>query len=218
MRVKTEAKREAILEAASKVFMEAGFEGASMAEISKVTGGSKATLYSYFKSKEELFVDVMHHAAHQQLDPMLSSLNQDTENLPRALQVFGEQVVGFLCSAGAIQTRRLVIAESGRSYIGQRFHEQGPKEGMQQIADFLKLQMDRGKLRQADPMLATLQLGALLECETVMPLLMGIETEMPPARIKQAVKRALQTFFTAYGMPEEELAQLAQAAEPAGTA
>ena len=41
---------------------------------------------------------------------------------------------------------------------------------------------------------------------------------MPPARIKQAVKRALQTFFTAYGMPEEELAQLAQAAEPAGTA
>ena len=123
-----------------------------------------------------------------------------------------------MCSAGAIQTRRLVIAESGRSDIGQRFHEQGPKEGMQQIADFLKLQMDRGKLRQADPMLATLQLGALLECETVMPLLMGIETEMPPARIKQAVKRALQTFFTAYGMPEEELAQLAQAAEPAGTA
>ena len=64
MRVMTEAKREAILEAASKVFMEAGFEGASMAEISKVTGGSKDTLYSYFKSKEELFVDVMYHAAH----------------------------------------------------------------------------------------------------------------------------------------------------------
>ena len=58
MRVRTESKREAILEAASHVFLESGFEGASMAEIAARVGGSKATLYGYFGSKEDLFVEV----------------------------------------------------------------------------------------------------------------------------------------------------------------
>lgn len=199
MRVKTEAKREAILDAASKVFLEAGFDGASMAEIAKMVGGSKATLYSYFKSKEELFVDVMHRAAHQQLDPLVDALSQDNDNLPMALQTFGEQVLGFLCSAPTIQSRRVVVAESGRSDIGRRFHEQGPREGMQKVAEFLARQMELGKLRPSDPLLAAQQLAALLECETVIPLLLGIETEMPPDRIREAVKRALQTFLGAYG-------------------
>jgi len=199
MRVKTEAKREAILDAASKVFLEAGFEGASMAEIAKMTGGSKATLYSYFKSKEELFVDVIHRAAHQQLDPLVEALNQDNDNLPKAMQTFGEQMLAFMCSAPTIQSRRVVIAESGRSDIGRRFHEQGPKQGMQKVADFLSKQMDLGKLKRSDPLLAALQLAALLECETVFPLMLGIEEEMSPARIQQAVKRALQTFFAAHG-------------------
>lgn len=213
MRVKTEAKREAIMEAASKVFLEAGFEGASMAEIAKMAGGSKATLYSYFKSKDELFVDVMHHAARQQIDPLLSALNQDNENLPKALQVFGEKMLSFLCTPGAIQTRRVVIGESGRTEIGKRFHEQGPKQGVKQIADFMQEQMTRGKLRQTDPVLVALQLNALLECETVIPLMLGIETELSPARLRLAVRRALRTFFAAYGMPAEEATR---PAEPAG--
>lgn len=199
MRVKTEAKREAILDAASKVFLEAGFEGASMAEIAKIVGGSKATLYSYFKSKEDLFIDVIHRAAHQQIDPLVEALSQDNDDLPKALQVFGEQVLSFMCAAPTIQSRRVVIAESGRTDIGRRFHEQGPKEGMHKVAEFLARQMDLGKLKKSDPLLAALQLAALLECETVIPLLLGIETEMPPERIKWAVERALQTFFAAHG-------------------
>lgn len=47
MRVRTEAKRDAIVEAASEVFLESGFEGASMAQIATLVGGSKATLYGY---------------------------------------------------------------------------------------------------------------------------------------------------------------------------
>ncbi len=59
MRVKTEERRQAIIEKAREVFQEEGFDRASMSEIAARVGGSKATLYSYFKSKEELFVAVM---------------------------------------------------------------------------------------------------------------------------------------------------------------
>jgi hypothetical protein len=54
VKTKTEARREAILAAAKAVFEEMGFEQATMSEITARVGGSKATLYRYFDSKEAL--------------------------------------------------------------------------------------------------------------------------------------------------------------------
>ncbi len=200
MRVKTAAKRDAILAAAAEVFKESGFEGASMAEISARIGGSKGTLYAYFKSKEELFVGVMHQEAKKQFDPTLDALDGDTGDLETTLCILGEKVVSFLCQDSSIQTRRMIVAESGRSDIGRRFHEEGPKIGMQRVAAFMKKQMDAGRLRQGDPVLATLQLSALLDCETVTPMLLGLETSISRPRIKRLVARAVETFLAAYAV------------------
>ena len=48
-------RREAILNVAREVFFEQGYSAASMSTIAARLGGSKGTLYNYFKSKEELF-------------------------------------------------------------------------------------------------------------------------------------------------------------------
>ena len=85
MRVKTPARREAILAVAADVFKEMGFEGASMAEISARIGGSKATLYGYFKSKEELFVAVTHGEAKKQMEPALAALDQSSRSFVRSM-------------------------------------------------------------------------------------------------------------------------------------
>jgi len=198
MRVKTEEKRDAILTAAADVFKESGFEGASMAEISARIGGSKGTLYAYFKSKEDLFVAVTHAVAKKQIEPALETLDQETEDLEATLRVFGEKAVSFLCQESTLQTQRMILAEAGRSDIGRRFHEDGPKLGMQRIAAFMQKQMAAGRLKQADPMLATLQLCALLDCETVRPMMLGLETSISKPRIKRMVGRAVETFLAAY--------------------
>ena len=57
MRTKSETRRAAILAAAGQAFHEQGFEGVSMAQIALNLGCSKATLYSYFESKEVLFYE-----------------------------------------------------------------------------------------------------------------------------------------------------------------
>lgn len=49
------AKRRQIVEGARKVFLDRGFDAASMGDIAKGAGVSKGTLYVYFKNKEELF-------------------------------------------------------------------------------------------------------------------------------------------------------------------
>jgi len=55
MRVRTDERRNAIIQAATEIFAKVGYERASMATIAERTGGSKTTLYGYFPSKEELF-------------------------------------------------------------------------------------------------------------------------------------------------------------------
>ncbi|ADJ62872.1 TetR/AcrR family transcriptional regulator [Herbaspirillum seropedicae] len=200
MRVKTAERRDAILAAAAEVFLEEGFEGASMAGISARIGGSKGTLYSYFKSKEELFVAVTHEQAKKQMEPALAALEKDTGDLQKTLQVFGEKAVSFLCQESTLQTHRMIVAESGRSDIGRRFHESGPKLGMERIAAFLSRQMQAGRLKQADPMLATLQLCALLDCETVKPMMLGLESAISRPRMKRMVGRAVETFLAAYAV------------------
>ncbi|WDU65629.1 TetR/AcrR family transcriptional regulator [Pseudomonas poae] len=200
MRVRTEAKREAIVEAAAQVFLEFGFDGASMAQIATRVGGSKGTLYGYFSSKEELFVEVMHGMAKRYLEPIFEALQKDHDDLRHALQQFGERTLAVLCLEASIQARRAIIAQSGRSDIGLRFYERGPKKGVREVATFLARQVEEGKLRPCDPEVAACHLMALLDSETVMPCLLGVTQKPTPAHVRAAVTRALDTFLAGYAL------------------
>ncbi|MCR8960634.1 TetR/AcrR family transcriptional regulator [Variovorax sp. S2] len=206
MRVKTEAKRDAIVQVASEVFRELGFEGASMVEIAARVGGSRATLYGYFKSKEELFVAVIHASAKIHFEPIFTALAEEgDEDLERVLQRFGEKVLAVMCSQEVIQAHRAVIAESGRSDIGRLFYEGGPKKGVAELAGFLERQMRKGRLRNADPITAANHLMALLDSETVKPSLLGIQGPFTRRELREATRRALQVFLGGYasiGKPE----------------
>lgn len=72
--------RKNIAEAAQRLFAEKGIESTSMNEIAKESGYSKATLYVYFKDKEEL-VGVLVLESMQKLYDYLSKTLEDTENV-----------------------------------------------------------------------------------------------------------------------------------------
>ena len=101
MRVKTEAKREAIVEIASQVFQEMGYDRASMDEIAARMGGSKVTLYGYFPSKQQLFLTVANHMAALHLGPAYDELARGSDDLPRVLRRFGEKFLTFICTPRA---------------------------------------------------------------------------------------------------------------------
>jgi AcrR family transcriptional regulator len=198
MRVKTEAKRDAIIRAASEVFREMGFEGASMSEIAARAGGSKATLYGYFSSKEELFVAVILGAAGMHFEPIFAALAKDSDDLEHVLQRYGQKIMAVVSSQEIIEAMRAVIAESGRTDIGRKFFEGGPEKGLLELAGFLELQMQKGLLRRADPRVAARHLNALLDSEVTMPLLLGVDR--PPSRkdLREATSRAVRVFLGGY--------------------
>jgi len=202
MRVRTAVKRDEIVAMAGDVFRELGFERASMSEIAARLGGSKATLYGYFDSKESLFVAVTEAEANDYFEPILADLSNTHADVRTALRRLGEQAMHFVLQPHAVAGRRMVIAVALKSNIGKSFYENGPQRGLGYIAEYMKSLMAKGVLRAADAMVMSQQLMALLEAELMPECMYGVKTEMPkPARIREAVKRAVDVFVAAYQNP-----------------
>lgn len=199
MRVRTQARRDAIVAEAAKLFEESGYEGASMSELSKRLGGSKATLYRYFPSKESLLVAVVQAVATSHLTEAVHGFTQDTRgvfDLKEALQRFGEKMLAVMNNdRRATAIYRVVIAESGRSPVGQLFYQSGPSECIAAISSVLGEAMDRGELRRADPRVAALQFTSLLTAETEMRIYQQEPPAITHAQIGEMVVRAVEQFL-----------------------
>ena len=201
MKTKTEAKRQAILQAAAEVFREVGFERASMSEIRARVGGSKATLYNYFPSKEKLFFEVMYQATERSLVEITATLDAEAEDVRQELLRFGQKLLPALYSPEAIALRRVAIAESGQSDIGKVVFEGSTLPMERHVAEFLRRAMKRGILRSADPKVAAMQLLSMLESELLQRVLLGVEVSLKPEALKASVRRAVEAFLSGYQRP-----------------
>jgi AcrR family transcriptional regulator len=197
MRAKSAVRRQAILDVAEEVFRENGFELTSMSEITARVGGSKATLYNYFASKEDLFVEVMHRFAETAIHPLFEGLDPQLE-IRYSLVNFGEQFIRFISQPRLITLIRVLYAESGRTDVGLRFYDRGPHQGEIKLAAYLQQCIELGTLRTVNANVASRQLMALLRAEILDPLLFGAReiSQLPDIRI--AVERAVDTFLRAY--------------------
>jgi AcrR family transcriptional regulator len=200
VRVRTEAKRDAILDVAAEVFMETGYERASMSEIAARLGGSKATLYSYFPSKEELFHAVVQHMVGAQVEPAFTELPSLADQEPRALLVrLGERVLTAVLMPEAIAARRMVIAESAASQIGARFWKFGPQQALDALTAYVGAATKAGRLKATNPQVAAQQLMALYSAELDWRWLFGLQDRFTRQQIKQSVAHAVDLFMAQYG-------------------
>jgi AcrR family transcriptional regulator len=186
MKIKTDEKRQHIIETAYRLFRINGFDKTSMSEITAQAGGSKATLYNYFPSKEELFVECMFDIVENYLEGIFSSLQDPTTNLRASLQSFGENALRIRYSSEMVANQRLMIAEAGRGGIGKMFHEK-INSLQEQTAEFIDKAMNIGKLRRGDQHLAAAQFKALMEAEIHESYLLCVRTT-PPGETEIAAK------------------------------
>lgn len=198
MKVRTEARRNVILEAAVALFKELGYERSSMNELAKRLGGSKATLYGYFASKEELFRAVVQTVAVSHLAEAAAELQEvsETATLEAQLMRFGERMLFVLTNdADALAVYRMVLAEAGRSDVGQQFQESGPTEYIRTLAGFMESAMARGELRRMDPHVTALQFTALVTAETQRRLFQANPEPVSVEEIRALVERAVEMFL-----------------------
>jgi len=197
MRVKTEERRLAILDIAKELFITKGFSQTSMSEIAKQLGGSKATLYNYFSSKEDIFAAVMEAAATQDLSTAFESLSTKSP-LREVLVKFGATYLNCILSPEIAALHKMAIMQADRSKIGRFFYEKGPKRGWQNVRKFLDSLIAESQLRPCDAWIAAIHFKAMLEAEVLEPYLFGVIDKPKARELDTIVERAVDSFLVLY--------------------
>jgi TetR/AcrR family transcriptional regulator, mexJK operon transcriptional repressor len=195
-------KQAAILEAATRVFLDNGFRGTSMDAIARAAEVAKQTVYQHFTDKERLFVEVVRRAVNTVADPVAAEIEQlgSGDDLAVDLKELAVRQLGAVLQPRVLALRRLVIAEASRfPELGQAFFDQGPGRTMNGLAARFAELSQEGRLRVADPSTAAAEFNWLVMAAPINEAMLLGRTTFPAKDLTFIADRAVATFMRAYG-------------------
>ena len=196
--IKKGRKFDQVLEGARTVFMRDGFEGASVDDIAREAGVSKATLYSYFPDKRLLFSEVARIECNRQAEEALEVIGVDAP-VEVVLHEAASRIVRFFLSQFGQQVFRICVAESYRfPELGQRFYNSGPALVRERMTQVLSPYVERGELVIDDMALAANQFGELCKSDLFVRCLCGVECDVTEESIERVVNGVVDMFLARY--------------------
>jgi AcrR family transcriptional regulator len=191
------SKRRQILDGAQKVFMDLGFDGASMNEIARAAGVSKGTLYVYFADKNRLFEAILQDEAFQKSKVVY---NLDPErDVETTLREFGRAYIGAMCRPGGGSSIRTVMAIAERMPdIGRQFYENVLAKTFSRLADYLQARRGPDDLAIEDCELAAAQYMQMCQATLFLPFVFQAEPAPSAERIARVVDSATRVFLKTY--------------------
>jgi AcrR family transcriptional regulator len=191
------SKRRQILDGARKVFMDLGFDGASMGEIARAAGVSKGTLYVYFADKNRLFEAIVEE---ETLAQGKMAFNFDPErDVITTLTEFGQAYVQMLCRPGGGSATRTVMAIAERMpEVGRRFYNNVIAHTIARLAAYLEARARTGDLAIEDCQHAAAQFMLMCQASLFMPFIFQAAPAPSAERIAQVVDSAMRMFLAGY--------------------
>ncbi len=191
------SKRRQILDGARKVFMDLGFDGASMGEIARSAGVSKGTLYVYFADKNRLFEAIVEE---EMADQQKVAFNLDPErDVDTTLREFGRAYIQLLCRpAGGSAIRTVTAIAERMPEVGRRFYEQVLESRINRLADYLEAHVRAKELAIGDCKLAAEQFMLMCQASLFLPFIFQAAPAPSAERIAQVVESATRMFLAAY--------------------
>ena len=192
-------KRRQIVEAAVTLFLAQGYGAVSMEAVARAAGVSKATLYAYFTSKNQLFATLIGDACRENTEGE-ASFPEPVDGVETALTQIGVRVPQFVLQDRKLAIYRMTIAEATRfPELGEAFMVNGPARVHARLAEWMVRQTYAGRLSAGDGVLAADQFLALLR--TGMFLRATLCQGPPPTEgeIAATVAAAVSTFLCAFG-------------------
>jgi TetR/AcrR family transcriptional regulator, mexJK operon transcriptional repressor len=189
-----------LLDIATEVFMEHGFEGASTNEIAKRANCSKTTLYCRFPTKQALFIAVLERHMEAMFKELESSLPDDAP-MEETLMEFGSRVLRIALSDEKIHLQRVINMEAERfPELAERYFELGPERGQERLSRYLRGQIKRGRLVNEDPHLMAEHLISLITGGPVTCKILGQPNPAGSNDHKKRLRAALTVFLRAYSV------------------
>ncbi|MBX5448974.1 TetR/AcrR family transcriptional regulator [Thermogemmatispora sp.] len=140
-----EMTRQRILEAAEAVFGEQGYYEASISEITRRAGVAQGTFYIYFRTKREIFVELVKDLGRRLREASAAA----TAGLTNRLEIERQGFAAFFRFAAAHRSVYRIVEEAGRvaPEAAQEYYQSICRGYMRG----LRAAMEAGEIRQMDP-------------------------------------------------------------------
>jgi TetR/AcrR family transcriptional regulator, mexJK operon transcriptional repressor len=205
-RPKDLGKRAAILDAAKRLFVAHGYEGASMDQIAADAGVSKLTVYSHFGDKDSLFTAAIVAKLDEQVPAALfqSTAGEGEENgtLRAQLVRIGLAFFSLVSSEEALSMHRMMMTATGEAHVRQLFWEAGPQRLKADFGDFLCQAISKRQLNCLDTERAASQFFCLLKGDLHMRLMCCLCEPPAAAEVRAHVDATVDMFLRAYGVAD----------------
>ncbi len=156
-------KRLAILRTAAQLFNQRGFYATSLNDLAKLLNVTKPSLYYYVKSKDDILLQILHHAMGQ-IEPAISFAEETGSNGLEKLRLFVGEYVKILTGDFG---KCLVL--SGTTPLEQESREQvAPafRRIDQAVRGMIKLGIADGSIAECEPKIAAFSLFGSLHWMT----------------------------------------------------
>lgn len=198
-RPKDPVKRQAILNAAKRLFLSNGYDGSSMDAIAAEAGVSKLTVYSHFSDKETLFTAAVKSKCAEQLPRPMFEPSADA-SIESVLLTIGRGFHNLVNSPEAIKLLRLMAAQANLdSKLSLLFLDAGPLSVMREMQRLLTQANQQQQLQINDPTKAAEHFFSLIKGNDNFRLLIGCSAELQnPAAIEAHIQDVVELFLRAY--------------------
>ena len=202
---RSERRRQAIIQAATEVFLRHGYLGATTDEVAARASVSKQTLYKHFADKQHLFAEVILDTTVQVVDGLsdaVASTLQDVQDVRRALRDLAGGFLRGLLQPDVVRLRRLVIAEADRfPEVGRAWFDRGFDRTLVILGEAIRRLADRGLLHNvSDPTLAAYQFAGLVMYQPMNQVMFAGTDAPPPAdKLNRIADSAVEMFLATYG-------------------
>lgn len=187
--------RTRVLDAAEAEFLEHGYAGASTNRILARFGGSKATVFRCFATKEAMFAAVIERIGETMRRAEAFGDMADSE--PRLwLNDFGRRTLAATLTREAVFVGRVVIAEGARfPEVCRRFVESTIQPALGLLAARLRRWTEAGLLEVPDPEADAVRLIDLIMSGPLSRTLFGVDAPATPAEIDAHVAGVVDLYL-----------------------
>jgi AcrR family transcriptional regulator len=171
-----------------------------MSDIAARLGGSKGTLYNYFKGKDELFAACIEAECAGIAGPSGAGAGPRPP-LDAALQSAGESLLARVCSRSWLISFQLVAPQARRApELALRVDEAGAAPARRQIAQALA---DSGSVPASAVGEAVERFIGLCLGDLPMRLMLDLTSPPSPGQIQQRAAHAVSALLSVYGAGDE---------------
>ena len=198
LKVRRGGSREAIVQAAERLFLERGFGSVSMDELAEVAGVARRTLYNQFASKEEIFREMLSRVARQLEDAFPPGVETEGE-VEDVLRVIARVILNLHENSEYLGFLRMVVADSRQfPWIAEEFAAVLEPQ-TERFIRYLAHVTAMGLLDCPDPSLAAHQFMGMLNEFSLWPWMMNRQSIAVPAEV--VVEETIRMFLLRYRRP-----------------